>query len=310
MSLPAHLAVRGTADVAVDDLVRLVRAYESTCTGDATCTRADILLETQHPGHDRDRDGWCLTTPDGDVVAWAGLTTRDDGAVDSAITILPGASSEEIARYLVTRVLWRAAELGQQRGRPLTVTVSGVLRGDTVLPRTLKRAGFVPQHTLTRCEIDLSVAPLPLMLPQGGRIRPIGTADLRALHAVRRRTQAAGTRTMDSSTFARRLAQIREQAARGNAVALLMETDGHVVGHVLAQAHGPGGRIVDTSVAPASRGIGVGLALVLAGLAELRALGCARAFLALDTAAQQDTDDLRRILAVTRQHKATCYRLR
>ncbi|TFE42846.1 GNAT family N-acetyltransferase [Streptomyces sp. ICN441] len=291
MTLHGRLAVKRPADVPVDSLVSLVRSYEEHITGVATCTHEDILLETSNPGYEE--NSWCLTGPGDVVLAWAALTPRGD-VLDAALTSMPGPHGESAARTLLCLLLDRADELVRERGRPCTVTVGGVLRGDLVVPSLLREAGFVHGATAGQYDIDLAAPPLPPLLPDGGSIRPAGPHDAAALHMLHLRSMTQGPKTENAAYFRARLRRLRESGG----VALLLEVRGHPVGHVLAQSAVGEGRVLDLGVAPAYRGLGIGLALLTAALAELRGLGAARALFTLDTGDLHDHEALPRVLTV------------
>ncbi|MGR6975121.1 GNAT family N-acetyltransferase [Streptomyces cynarae] len=286
-----RFAVRRPSDVPPDRLVDLVRCYEEHATGVATCTREDVLLETGHPGYEE--NSWCLTAGD-QVLAWAALTPHGD-TLDAALTVRPGRNAESAARTLLTRLLDRADELASQHGKRYAVTVGGVLSGDEVVPSVLREAGFSPGATAGQYTIDLTVPPLPPALPDGGSIRQAGAHDLGALHAVHLSSRGRGPKTDDPTLFGARLQRLQEAGG----AALLMEVTGRPTGYVLTQATaGTEGRVLELAVAPAFRGLGIGYALLTAGLAELRALGAARARVLLDTGDLHDPEALGRVLTV------------
>ncbi|MEU5921337.1 GNAT family N-acetyltransferase [Streptomyces sp. NPDC047141] len=283
--------VRRPADVPLDSLVRLVRSYEENITGVATCTREDILLETGHPGYEE--NSWCLTGPGDEVIAWAALSPRG-GTVDAALTALPGPHGQSAARTLLCLVLDRVDELEAEHGRPYAVTVGGVLRGDTVVPSVLKEAGFVPGASSGQYDIDLKVPVLPPLLPDGGRLRPAGPDDDDTLHALHLRSLSKGPKTQDATVFRASRNRLRDRGG----VTLLLEVEGRPAGYILAQASDTEGRVLDLCVAPAFRGLGIGLALLTAVLADLRELGAARALVTLDTGDPSEYEALARVLAV------------
>ncbi|MBB0242651.1 GNAT family N-acetyltransferase [Streptomyces alkaliphilus] len=309
MVLPPHLAVKNSADVPLDRLVQFIRIYEEAVTGTAWCTREDVLLETDHPGYDPRCSSWCLTHPPGDVAARAALTVRGGPSLDCTLTVLPGEDDEIMARALLTRLMDRAAVLSRKWVETTEVTVGGVLIGDPVVPRVLEEMGFRRRVTYVQSEIDLFRAPLPPDLPAGALVRRIGIDpdDVRALHTIHGLTRTRGARTLGYEMFRARLAQFDVTTERGGGVSLLMEMAGRPVGHVLAQAGGRKGRIVDMTVAPASRGLGIGLALIAIALGELRDLGCDRAVLALDASRLRNQRGLHRLLAVTAERAVTQY---
>ncbi|MEU1228943.1 GNAT family N-acetyltransferase [Streptomyces sp. NPDC005828] len=304
MTPHGQLAVRRPTDVPLDSLVRLVRSYEENATGVATCTREDILLETGHPGYEE--NSWCLTGPGEEVLAWAALTPHGD-TVDAALTALPGRHGESAARTLLCLVLDRVDELEAERGRPYAITFGGVLRGDPVVPPVLQEAGFVPGATSGQYDIDLRVPALPPLLPDDGAIRQAGPDDDEAVHALHLRSLGKGPKTQDVEVFRASRRRLRENGG----VSLLLEVAGRPAGYVLAQASGPEGRVLDLRVAPAFRGLGIGLALLTAVLADLRALGADRALVTLDTGDPNEHEGLGRVLAiqgariVTRFERAT-----
>ncbi|MFD0076675.1 GNAT family N-acetyltransferase [Streptomyces sp. NPDC127166] len=291
MAPHGRLAVRRPADVPLDSLVRLVRSYEENITGVATCTREDILLETGHPGYEQ--NSWCLTGPGDEVLAWAALSPSGS-TVDAALTALPGPHGQSAARRLLCLVLDRVDELEAEHGRPYAVTVGGVLRGDTVVPSVLEEAGFVPGATSGQYDIDLRVPALPPLLPDDGTIRRAGADDDEAMHALHLRSLSKGPKTQDAAAFRASRNRLRD---RGE-VALLLEVAGRPAGYVLAQASGTEGRVLDLRVAPAFRGLGIGLALLTAALADLRELGAGRALVTLDTGDPNEHEALARVLAV------------
>ncbi|GFH39397.1 GNAT family N-acetyltransferase [Streptomyces pacificus] len=301
MTMHGRLTVRSAAEVPVDRLVRLVSSHEKSITGRAMRTREDILPDTAAPGYRM--NNWCLTGAGDEVVAWASLTPRD-GTLDGTLIALPGRRGESAARALMCLLLDRADELAPQDGRHLALTVSGVLGGDSVAPPVLRTAGFVPDSTAARLDIDLSVPPLPPLPPGEGSIRQAEVCD-DALHAVHLRSRASAPRTEDAHAFRARLRELREAGG----VALLLEMSGRPAGYALARAAGGEGRVLELAVAPAFRGLGIGLSLLTAVLAELRAGGCVRALVTLDTGDLHDHMALCRVLAVQGACAVTRYRM-
>lgn len=296
-----QLAVRRTADVPVDSLVRLTRSCEQAITGMATCTRQDILLAAGYPGSEE--NSWCLLGPGDEVFAWASLTPRGD-TLGGTLTALPGPHGESAARTLLCLLLDRADEIAVERGRPGAVTVGGVLYGDPVVPAILEEAGFVRTSTTGQYGVGLTDPQLPVMLPDGGTIRPAGPYDLGALHALHLASVTKGPRIEDTTAFRTRLRRLRENGG----LTLLMELSGRPAGHVLAQAAEGEGRVLDVGVMPAFRGLGIGLALLTAALAELRARGAVRALTTLETGDTHAPEALIRILTVHSARAVTHFR--
>ncbi|CAL9624569.1 hypothetical protein SUDANB58_05914 (plasmid) [Streptomyces sp. enrichment culture] len=293
MSPHRPFAVRRPGEVPLDDLVRLVRAHEEHVTGVATCTREDVLPQIARTGCAE--NGWCLTGPGEEVLAWAALTPRGD-TLYATLTVLPGRHGHSTARALLARVLDRADELREQHGRPYAVTVGDVLSGDPVVPPVLREAGFAPGATAGRYAVDLTVPPPPPLLPDDGAIRPAAPGDFGILHTLHRRSRTTrGAGTEGAAAFRSSCERLRENGG----AALLLEVSGRPAGHVLGRvAAGGEGRVLDLAVDPAFRGLGIGYALLSAGLAELRARGAARALVTLDTDDPHDPEALGHVLAV------------
>ncbi|MER6406751.1 GNAT family N-acetyltransferase [Streptomyces viridosporus] len=304
MTQHERFVVRRPNDVPLDGLVDLVRSYEEHATGVAACTREDILLETGHPDHEE--NGWCLTGPGDQVLAWAAFTPHGD-TLEAALTVRPGRHGESAARTLLGLLLDRADELSARRGSPYAVTVGGVLSGDEVVPSVLREAGFSAGATASQYTIDLTAPPLPPVLPEGGSIRRAGPPDLEALHTVHLGSRGRGPKTEDPALFHTRLERLR-QAAGG--AALLLEVTGRPTGYILTQAFaGRQGRVLELAVAPAFRGLGIGYALLAAGLTELHARGTTRVRVVLDTGDLHDPEALGRVLTVRMARTVMCFHL-
>ncbi|MEV5567994.1 GNAT family N-acetyltransferase [Streptomyces sp. NPDC052196] len=258
-----------------------------------------MRLETSHPGYGAAGGGWCLIDAGGEAVAWAGSTVRGGDSVDCALTVLPGPHAKDAARVLLRRLTDRIAQLERDRGTALTVTFGGVLAGDETAAETLAEAGFVPAPGHTVWEIDLTSEPVPARLPENGLVRPLAADDLPDLHRIHMRRRGESVRTLDSAVFSARVDTVRVAAERGTAVALVLEVAGRTVGYVLARG-GVEAQLIDTAVAPAARGLGVGLALVVSALAELRRQGCGRATLSLGMSDQMEVNTLGSLLDATR----------
>ncbi|WP_331739266.1 GNAT family N-acetyltransferase (plasmid) [Streptomyces sp. NBC_00637] len=302
MTLPGEFVLRRSTDVSVDALVRLVRAYEESSTGTATCTREDILLAISHP--DYEDNSWCLTGPGDEMLGWGSLAPSGGASVEAALTVLPGRRGAAAARFLILHLLDRTDTLAVEHGTGYGVDVGGILDGDTVLPRVLEETGFVPGATITQYDVGLTHETLPTALPRDGLIRAAVPADdTDELHRLHLRNRARVPKTHDPAVFRARIRRLYEISG----YALLLEIAGRPAGHVLAQAASGGGRILEAAVAPASRGLGVGLALVTAALAELHRRGCSHALIAVDTAQLIDPKGLHRALAIQGERAMTRY---
>ncbi|GAA3492881.1 hypothetical protein GCM10018987_69640 [Streptomyces cremeus] len=298
---PSHLTLRPTADVPAEALVRLVRSYEEQLTGESRCTLEAVESETGHPGYDARHNSWCLTDPDGEAVAWAGLTVRGGSTLDCALTVLPGRYAEDAADCLLAELQERIAQLEAERGAPLAVTLGGVFEGDEAAVNALARAGFHRRASRYTWDVDLTAEPIPVRLPRNGLVRPLAAADLPALHTLHLRNRGGAFKTADYEPFRRRVEAVRVAAARGAAVAQVLEVAGQPVGYVLVRTQDGGAQFLDTAVAPSARGQGVGLALVLSAVDALRGLGCRRATLAVAGADPVEQKALCGVLAVTRE---------
>ncbi|MGW4271637.1 GNAT family N-acetyltransferase [Streptomyces seoulensis] len=304
MTEQGRFAVVRPSEVPLDSLVDLVRSYEEHITEAATCTRDDVLLETCRPGFED--NSWCLTGPGGTAFGWAVLTPLGD-TLDAALIVRPGRHAESAARTLLARLLDRADELPARHGIRYTLTVREVPSADEVVASVLQEAGFSPGATAQRYTIDLTLPPPAPVLPDGGGIRRAGEDDFTALHAVHLASRSTDPKTEDADLFGIRARRLLET---GGAVLLLAEVEGRPTGYVLTQAVcGKEGRIAELAVAPAFRGLGIGHALLTAGLSELRALGVARARVVLDTGDLHDPEalgldfTLRAVRTVTRFHR-------
>ncbi|WP_345580770.1 GNAT family N-acetyltransferase [Streptomyces prasinosporus] len=293
MTPHAPFTVRRLADVPPDVLLRLMRSHEKQVSGVATWTREDVLLELGHPGR-TDDDGWCLTGFGEDVLGSATVTARGD-VLHVLLTVLPGRHGPSAARRLLSLALDRADALAARHGRRYAVTVGGVLSGDPVLPPVLREAGFSPGLTAGQYAIDLTAPPLPPLLPDGGALRPAGPGDVATLHTLHRRSRTRGAGAEDAAVFRACFDRLRESGG----AALQLEVSGRPAGHVLGRVDSLGnGRVTDLAVDPAFRGLGIGYALLTAGLAELRARGAVGALVTLDTDDPYDPEALGRILTV------------
>ncbi|MFJ5711747.1 GNAT family N-acetyltransferase [Streptomyces sp. NPDC093105] len=305
MTPHGQLTVRRPTDVPPDSLVRLMRTHEKNLTGVATYTRGDALRAAGHPGYEE--NSWCLTGPGDDVIAWAALTPRGN-ELDAVLTALPGRHGVSAARTLLCLLLDRADALALEDGRPYSVSVGGVLRGDEVVPMVLKEAGFVRVATTGQYDIDLTADALPMVLPDGGAVRAADLDDpgeLAALHALHRRCSAKGPRTEDAAVYGAALRRSRDDGG----AALLLEVSGRPAGHVLTHGSGNEGRVLEVAVAPAFRGLGIGLALLTAGFAELRARGAVRALATLETGDVHRAEAFVPVFAVTGARSLTRFRL-
>lgn len=305
MTPHGQLTVRRPTDVPPDSLVHLMRTHEKNLTGAATYTREDVLRTIGHPGYEE--NSWCLTGPGDEVIAWAALIPRGD-ELDAVLTALPGRHGTSAARTLLCLLLDRADELTAEDGRPYSVTVGDVLHGDELVPAVLKEAGFARGATTGQYDIDLTADALPMVLPDGGSVRAADLddpGDLAALHTLHLRRAIRGPRTEDAALFGAALHRSRDNGGK----ALFLEVSGRPAGHVLTQVAGSEGRVLEAAVAPAFRGLGIGLALLTAGLAELRARGAVRALATLETGDVQDAEALVPVFAVTATRALTRFRL-
>jgi mycothiol synthase len=241
-------------------VLELIIARDIADLGRPDYTLEDVQADWAAPGIDLARDAW-IAEEDGTPLGYALLDDR--GA--ALITVPPASEGRGVGTALRQAAEARALERGEALVRQYVPT------GNEAARTVLLSAGYWPAYSYFRMRMDLADALEP---PADVHVRPFSRGpDDAPVHALVEEAMAgvAGNepRTLESWQAAK-----VDKEGWDPALWLLHEDAGGLAGVVLCERWEEGVGYVDyLAVAARARGQGLGRAMLLHGLAALRAAG-------------------------------------
>jgi mycothiol synthase len=241
-------------------VLELIIARDIADLGRPDYTLEDVQADWAAPGIDLARDAW-IAEEDGTPLGYALLDDR--GA--ALITVPPASEGRGVGTALREAAEARALERGEALVRQYVPT------GNEAARTVLLSAGYWPAYSYFRMRMDLADALEP---PADVHVRPFSRGpDDAPVHALVEEAMAgvAGNepRTLESWQAAK-----VDKEGWDPALWLLHEDAGGLAGVVLCERWEEGVGYVDyLAVAARARGQGLGRAMLLHGLAALRAAG-------------------------------------
>jgi ribosomal protein S18 acetylase RimI-like enzyme len=241
-------------------VLELIIARDIADLGRPDYTLEDVQADWAAPGIDLARDAW-IAEEDGTPLGYALLDDR--GA--ALITVPPASEGRGVGTALREAAEARALERGEALVRQYVPT------GNEAARTVLLSAGYWPAYSYFRMRMDLADALEP---PADVHVRPFSRGpDDAPVHALVEEAMAgvAGNepRTLESWQAAK-----VDKEGWDPALWLLHEDAGGLAGVVLCERLEEGVGYVDhLAVAGRARGQGLGRAMLLHGLAALRAAG-------------------------------------
>ena len=288
--------IRPGTDLDVGPLSELLNACTVVHQGVARSSPADVVARLRRNGADPRLDSF-VAVLDGAIAGFAHLWADSTDEVKFFARTHPDARGRGVGSRLVSLCDRRAAELLPGARRTTTTWAA-----DASAPGLLERHGYRPIRYFVTMEIAAGSVPRQAgVLPAGvERVRLSERPDLAAaLHAVWREAFAGhwGRAEESEAEFwaERREAKVGAAFPFAPELWLLALARGDVVGFCLGElgttASESVGRVAEIGVVPAWRGVGLGFALLLDGLRELRARGATR--IVLDVDAENTSSALR-----------------
>ena len=254
----------GDAEAVLD----LIVARDVADLGKPDYTLEDVRTDWAAPGIDLARDAWLAE--DGDVPL--GYALLDDRGA-ALVTVPPASEGRGVGTALREAAEARAIERGEALVRQFVAASNEAARTH------LLDAGYWPAFSYFRMRIDLADAQPP---PSGVPVRPFnrGTDD-GPVHALVEEAMAGVPGNEPRSLESWQAAKV-EKEGWDPSLWLLHDDAGGLAGVVLCERWEDGVGYVDyLAVAARARGRGLGRALLLHGLAALRAAGLAVAELSV-----------------------------
>jgi len=249
-------------------VLELIVARDVADLGRPDYTLDDVRADWSAPGIDLARDAW-LAEEDGVALGYALLDDR--GA--ALITVPPAHEGRGVGSALREAAEARALERGAALVRQYVPISNEAARAG------LLAAGYWPAYSYFRMRLELDRAPAP---PAGVVVRSFSRGpDDAAVHALVEEAMAGVPGNEPRSLDSWQAAKV-DKEGWDPALWLLHEDADGLAGVVLCERWEDGVGYVDyLAVAPRVRGQGLGRALLLHGLAALRATGLAVAELSV-----------------------------
>ena len=284
-SAPAGYRVRRPTTADTADVAELKRAVEVARHGESDVTPAEIAEEWALPRLARDEDLWVVTTAFGEIVGYAMVWMEGPANVFVAEqTVHPSHRGRGLSELLLELCEARAAGAAGPPSGGAPANLGVWTHEDDMTRRTLYgRHGFLHVRTFLRLEIDLSAPPEAPVWPPGITVRRFRRhRDEAAVHAATdeafRDHWRPGTIDLDEW-----LAFRFERPDLDLGLWWVAWDGTEVAGNLLAFESPLGGYVDSLSVRRPWRRRGLGRALLLEALAELRTRGLPRAYLGVDS---------------------------
>jgi mycothiol synthase len=153
----------------VERILAFLHLRERALYRNAVTTEADLRWVWRMPGFDLARDAWLASDAAGEIVGYAAVGTRGDGATfDANVEIHPTFQTGEIGPRLLSLVEARARDLVRGEGGELGVWAPA---SDRASCERLERAGYRVMRTFYFMEIELGDEPPALAMPPGLEMR-------------------------------------------------------------------------------------------------------------------------------------------
>jgi mycothiol synthase len=238
----------------------LIVARDIADLGRPDYTLEDVLADWAAPGVDPARDAWLVEEGGGPL----GYALLDDRGA-ALVTVPPASEGRGVGTALREAAEARAIDRGEALVRQYVPTANEAARTH------LLGAGYWPAYSYFRMRIELADAPEP---PADLPVRTFSRgADDAPVHSLVEEAMAGVPGNEPRSLESWQAAKV-DKEGWDPSLWLLHEDAGGLAGVVLCERWEEGVGYVDhLAVAPRSRGRGLGRALLLHGLAALRAAG-------------------------------------
>ena len=278
--LPTGYMARAPEERDAVAIAEVVKAHDIADYGEPDFTHEDLLDDWMRPRFSIGRDAWVLTGPTGRVIGYAYVwESQPDFELEANAFVLPEYAGRGLGGQLLDLIESRAHEVCAGRPMTLGIFASGANDDKRSL---LERRGFSFVRSVLRMRIDLNRDPVePILTPGDVVIGPMDPADLDAVRAVWLDAFSEhgrfSPRRMDEW-----LASRFEHPAFDPSLWQVATVAGEVVGAVSVFDVGDTGYTSTVAVRAASRGKGIGPALVRAAFAALQNRGQMRVVVSLD----------------------------
>lgn len=286
-----ELVLRPATDSDADRLADFLNTCTLRYQGVARSSPADARSGLYEHGADPSTDS-CLALSGNEIVGFVRVWAASDQELRFFARTHPDATGRGVATALLEFCEGRARELSPGRSRELTTTSWAA---DELAPALLEGRGFSAVRYFLQMRIAAEEIPPQGDLPAGVTVEPFsaGAVEDDALYRAWRDAFAGHWGRMDqgAAAFWQERRAEREVFPHDPSLWFVAKRDGEVAGFSFCEQNGELGRVAEIGVVEASRGLGLGYALLTHSLEELRARGATQ--LVLDVDADNVTSALR-----------------
>jgi mycothiol synthase len=165
--LPEDCAARPPEPGDAEALFEMLAAYNTAVIGFADGTVDDVAERIVEPGFDRSTDGWLVLTG-GLPVGYATAFGKGDRQV---VGIQVWSQTPTVAGWLFEQTMYRAREMGRERGHTEVTVDADVYQADEALRALLADHDFAAATTYHRMRIDHTGPVAAAQVPAGVVVR-------------------------------------------------------------------------------------------------------------------------------------------
>jgi ribosomal protein S18 acetylase RimI-like enzyme len=316
-SLPRGLITRPPTVHDVQSVTDLINLRSIHDLGRGLTTVARVLMYWEEPGHDLSSDDVLVIAPDEGLIAYAGLSASEEGAIiEVEFAVHPNWSGQGIEEHILG---WAEARARERMGvapadEPVTLEVDLPATNELDQQRLIAR-GYTLSRVWLRMAIALDAAPPPPDWPPGISVRTFQPDEANAVHAAWEDAQRDewGFTSLTEEEFSYYFIEREEEFDPTLWFLAIDDATGDIVGYVLCRWSRPGspaeGHVRYIAVRQHWRRRGIARALLLHAFAEFRQRGKGSIMLGVDATSLTGADRLYRAVGMRQVDRSLRYRL-
>lgn len=282
MSLPNGHSVRAATPDDVAELEQLFIALDREEGVEPSYLSEDMLSAWRRSDFDVQTDTFVVASDRGPIVAYGHVESRPPTDLIAMGWVHPAHRGEGLGSYLIDVMEDRARSKGGSVDGGYERVVNIVTEWDRSAAGLLTGAGYQTVRHFWSMELDLTQAIQPLTEVDGVTLRRFDVAEVVAAHGVLvaafRDHWGADFPGLDDWS-----AETLEKSGYDPTLWWVAEANGELVGVLIAEAVGRTGWVIDLGVLRERRNRGIGRALLLRSLTDLKQRGLTRAALGVDS---------------------------